>query len=256
MRPVITALAILVLAAVPGGALAGPGTGPPKKTVAVLRFDNNSGDSQYDALGKGIAAMMITDLSSVQSIQLVERERLQDVTNELNLQHSPMFDPKTAASVGKLAGAQYVVTGSILALDPKMRLDTRVIRVETGEIVKTAQVTGEEKKFFDMQQKLAKELLDGLDVALSPEDAERLKKQQAADSIANLKITLQYSQALDLFDRHMYTEAAAKMLPVVRAQPDSRLFQTTYKLMSDRAKSSAEDKAKNKLKGWLKRKIG
>ena len=43
-----------------------------------------------------------------------------------------------------------------------IRIDTRVIRVSTGEIVKTAKVTGDEKKFFDLQQKLSKELLDGL----------------------------------------------------------------------------------------------
>mgnify|MGYP003297987318 CR=1 FL=1 len=35
---------------------------PDRKTVAVLYFDNNTGRSDYDPLGKGIAAMMISDL--------------------------------------------------------------------------------------------------------------------------------------------------------------------------------------------------
>jgi len=121
-----------------------------RKTVAVLSFTNGSGDAQYDPLGKGIAAMMITDLSNVGSIQLVERERLNDLTSEMQLQHSGLVDPATAARVGKLVGAQYVVTGAITALDPRMRLDTRVIRVGSGEIVKTAQVTGDQKKFFEL----------------------------------------------------------------------------------------------------------
>jgi TolB-like protein len=226
-----------------------------RKTVAVLSFTNGSGDAQYDPLGKGIAAMMITDLSNIGSIQLVERERLNDLTSEMQLQHSGLVDPATAARVGKLVGAQYVVTGAITALDPRMRLDTRVIRVESGEIVKTAQVTGDQKKFFELQQKLSRELIKGLDVVLSPEDSARLEAAQQAERIDDLKITLQYSQALDLFDRKQYVDAATTMAQVVHSAPESTLARVTYKMMSDRAKQEARKKTTDKLKGWLHKKI-
>ncbi len=226
-----------------------------KKTVAVLSFDNNSGKADYDPLGKGIAAMMITDLSSVESVQVVERERMQDLVSEMQMQQSKLFDPKTAVQLGKLVGAEYVVTGALMALDPKIRIDTRVIRVSTGEIVKTAKVTGEEKKFFDLQQKLSKELLDGLDVALSPEEAAKLQKQQESERIDDLQVQLEYSEALDRFDRKMYLEAAEKMGDVVRKAPDSVLARNAYKMMQDRAKSTAKKKTTDKLKGWLKGKI-
>jgi len=232
-----------------------PTADPTRKTVAVLSFTNGSGDAQYDPLGKGIAAMMITDLSSVPSIELVERERLNDISGELQLQQSKMVDPATAASLGKLVGAQYVVTGAITALDPRVRLDTRVVRVETGQIVKTAEVTGEQKKFFELQQKLSKALIRGLDVALSPEDSARLEKQQQDERIDDLTVQLHYSQALDLFDRKQYVEAAAKMAGVVKEAPGSSLVRTTYKVMADRAKQEARAKSTNKLKGWLKSKI-
>ncbi|HEX9105963.1 MAG TPA: FlgO family outer membrane protein [Longimicrobiales bacterium] len=234
-----------------------PGSSSPvaKKTVAVLSFDNNSGKDDYDPLGKGIAAMMITDLSSVQSVQVVERERMQDLVNEMQMQQSKFFDQKTAVQLGKMVGAEYVVTGALMALDPRIRIDTRVIRVSTGEIVKTARVTGDQKKFFDLQQKLSKELLDGLDVALSPEEAEKLQKQQEAERIDDLQVQLEYSEALDLFDRKMYFEAAEKMGDVVRKAPDSVLARNAYKMMQDRAKTTAKKKTTDKLKGWLKGKI-
>ncbi len=233
----------------------GPPTAMDKKTVAVLRFDNNSGDTQYDPLGKGIAAMMITDLGSVQSIQLVEREKTQDLIDEMQMQHSALFDQKTAAQMGKLVGAQYVVTGAVVALDPKIRIDTRVIRVETGEIVKTAHVTGEQNKFFDLQQKLSKELISGLDVALSPEEAQKLQEQQESERVDNLMVQLHYSEALDLFDRKLYVEAAEKMGHVMKEAPQSTLVHLTYQMMTDRAKQSAKQKTTNKIKGWLKSKI-
>ncbi len=249
---VLGLLAAVLLAAQPVSHKPDPGD---KKTVAVLRFDNNSGNRDYDPLGKGIAAMMITDLSNVESVQVVEREKMQDLVGEMQMQQSKLFDPKTAVQLGKLVGAQYVVTGALMALDPRIRIDTRVIRVQTGEIVKTAKVMGDEKKFFDLQQKLSKELLDGLDVALSPEQAEKLRQQQDAERIDDLAVQLEYSQALDLFDQKQYVDAADKMGSVLRKAPQSTLVRMTYKMMQDRAKASAKKKTTEKLKGWLRGKI-
>ena len=252
----VSAVLVLALVTITTAAREGPGTRRgDRKTVAVLSFTNGSGDSQYDPLGKGIAAMMISDLSDVPSIQLVERERLSDITSELQLQQTRLVDPKTAASVGKLVGAEYVVTGAITALDPKVRLDTRVVNVETGKIVKAAEVTGEQKKFFDLQQKLSRELIKGLDVALSPEDSARLAQKQESERVDDLKVQLDYSEALDLYDRKMYAEAAEKMAGVVREAPGSTLVHATYKVMADRAKQDAKQKTASKLKGWLHNKL-
>ncbi len=226
---------------------------PERKTVAVLSFTNASGDPQYDPLGKGIAAMMISDLSGVSAIQLVERERLNDLTKEMELQQSDLVDPSTAAQVGKLAGAQFVVTGDIVALEPLLRLDTRVVQVETGEILKTAHVTGEQKKLFELQQKLSRELIDGLEIALSPEDSAALARQQEADRVDDLGVQLQYAQALDLYDQEEYVDAAAKIAQVVRVAPRSALVQATYKVMTDRAKQAAKNKLRDKIRGWLRR---
>ncbi len=248
-------LAVLSVVTLAAGVQRGDAARADRKTVAVLSFTNGSGDAQYDPLGKGIAAMMITDLSDVPSVELVERERLSDITGEMQLQQSKLVDPATAVSVGKLVGAQYVVTGAISALDPRVRLDTRVIRVETGQIVKTAQVSGEQKQFFDLEQKLSRQLIKGLDVALSPEDSARLARKQEQERIDDLSVQLHYSQALDLFDRKLYVEAAEKMAGVVKEAPQSTLVQATYKVMADRARQDAKHKVGSKLGGWLKNKI-
>ena len=42
------------------------------KTVAISYFDNTSGLEKYNPLSKGLADMLITDLSNVQSMRLVE----------------------------------------------------------------------------------------------------------------------------------------------------------------------------------------
>ncbi|HEX7238906.1 MAG TPA: FlgO family outer membrane protein [Longimicrobiaceae bacterium] len=222
-----------------------------RKTVAVLAFDNASGRSEYDALGKGLAAMTITDLSSVEEIRLVEREHLQSLTAELDLQRTPYFDPATAARVGRIAGAEYVVAGALAALEPRVRIDARVIRVETGEIVKTAQATGSEKRIFEVQEKLSDELMQGLSVALSPEAAERLRAEREANRVTELHTVLAFSNALDQFDRRDYAGAAAAMYRVSRAAPGSMLVRLTYQRLRARAAAEAGNRLRNGVNRWL-----
>ncbi|HYD51878.1 MAG TPA: FlgO family outer membrane protein [Gemmatimonadaceae bacterium] len=224
----------------------------PAKTLAVLYFDNRTGNSDYDPLGKGLAAMMITDLAAVEELQVVEREHLQSVLAELERQRSPFFDQATAVKAGKLVGAQYILAGQITAVKPRVRLDTRVINVETSEIVKTAQVTGDEDKFFELQQKLARNLVDGLSIALSPEAQEKLQVQQESNRIDRLNTMVQLSQAMALFDRGEYPDALLKMGPVVRSQPKSLIVQLTYEEMKRRAAAKTNQKAKEKTRDFIR----
>src|SRR5690349_4034733 len=99
----------------------------PKRIVAVLYFDNNTGKPSLDVLRKGFADMMVTDLSAVQQLQVVEREKLQRLLDELKLQRSNYFDPKTIQRLGQGMGAQFAVTGSIVAVDPTLRIDVRLV---------------------------------------------------------------------------------------------------------------------------------
>ncbi|MEO5818797.1 MAG: FlgO family outer membrane protein [Gemmatimonadaceae bacterium] len=253
LRPIFIVLAATALAATAPS----PESLAPKKTVAVLYFDNHTGKPDYDPLGKGIAAMMISDLGSVEEIQLVERERMQDVVKEMETQHTKFYDSSTAVKVGRLAGAEYIVVGAFAALQPKMRIDTRVVRVETGEIVKTAQVTGDEDKFFDLEQKLAKNLIDGLGLALSPEAQAALAAKQEQNRVDAVSTMLNFSKSLNFYDRGEYGDAAQMMLPVVQASPNSMLVRMTFDEMKRRAGAMAAQKAKDKIKsgigGFLRR---
>jgi curli biogenesis system outer membrane secretion channel CsgG len=232
-----------------------PAEEAPRKTVAVLTFDNHSGQTRFDPLGKGLAAMMITDLTQVGSVQIVERERLQDLINEKKLQQTGYFDPATAVAVGRFAGAEYVVTGALSALEPTMRIDTRVIHVGTAEVVKAAHVVGTEDRFFELQQKLSDALIDGLELVLSPEEMQKLREQQEANRIEEMETMLVYSEALDRFDREDYVGALEKMHFVVQRAPQSALVQLTYDLIKKRAEQKARRQTRDALRGLIRRTI-
>src|SRR5439155_67793 len=66
MRPLLLAACLAALATPAAAA----------RTLAVSYFDNNTGKPEYDPLAKGLADMLITDLSAISSLQIVEREKL------------------------------------------------------------------------------------------------------------------------------------------------------------------------------------
>lgn len=216
---------------------------PEKRVVAVVRYDNNTGDGQYEHLGRALSSMMISDLSVLdEKIQLVERERLEELLAELDLQQSAYVDPNSAQSLGMIVGAQYVVAGAFVTAEPIMRLDTRIARVETSEIVTTAEVTGERDALFDLQQQLADELVEGLDLVLTEEERERLQAQQEANRIDDLQTFVAFSEALCLLDYGAYADALDVMQEVQLQAPGSRLVQATMNTLRDRAEEDAKDR--------------
>ncbi|MDB4883894.1 MAG: Curli production assembly/transport component CsgG, partial [Gemmatimonadetes bacterium] len=108
-----------------------------------------------------------------------------------------------------------------------------------------------EDKFFDLEQKLAKNLIDGLGLALSPEQQAALADRQEQNRVDAVSTMLNFSKALNLYDRSEYLDAAQMMLPVVQGSPNSMLFRNVYDEMKRRAAAMAAQKAKDKIKSGL-----
>lgn len=148
------------------------------KTIAVLYFENNSvvDKDKLDPLKKGLADMMITEMSKIKDMKVVERQRIQSILDELNLSETDMVDKSTSQKMGSLLGAQVMLFGGFSNLfGDKLRIDVRIVRTETGETLKAEEETGELDEFLTMLQSLVKKIAADLEVKLSSEDEDRLE---------------------------------------------------------------------------------
>src|SRR2546430_2625885 len=146
------AMSLLVM---PLCAHAAPDTRP---TVAVLYFDYSGKDADMAVLKKGLAQMLISDLSSIDGVRLVERDRLEEILAELKLAQSGKIDASTAAKVGKLLGARYMVLGGYFDLMDTFRADARLVEVETGKVLQSTGASGTPQDFIGVEQKLSEGL--------------------------------------------------------------------------------------------------
>jgi len=241
--PALLAVALTVLPAVASEPL--QGQVQDTSVVGVLKYDNNSGEERYDHLGKAFSSMMISDLSAIPRLRLIERERIEEISAELDLQYSGRVDEESAVSLGMIVGAQYLVLGSFITVDPEIRMNTRVARVETSEIVTTAEVTGQRDALFDLQQRLADQIIEGLEVVLTEEERRQLSDRQEENRIDDLDALIAYSQALCLIDDGSFVEALDVIEGAQSAAPGSRLVSATVSLLQDRAVESGRDRLTN-----------
>lgn len=215
------ALSLLVLPVV---AHAAPDNRP---TVAVLYFDYSGKDADMAVLKKGLAQMLISDLSALDGVRLVERDRLEEILAELKLAQSGKIDASTAAKVGKLLGARYMVLGGYFDLMDTLRADARVVEVETGKVLQSTGAQGKPQDFLGVEQKLSDAIGKILSAkataaAVAPEEPKKAAAPKPPTAL-KVKTALRYSKALDAKDRGDKATAKKELAEVVKEQPDFRL---------------------------------
>ncbi|MFZ5571509.1 MAG: CsgG/HfaB family protein [Thermodesulfobacteriota bacterium] len=142
------------------------------KTLAILPFENNAvtDAEHYEPLRKGLAAMLITDLSKGGgTLKLIERSKIEALLKEIALGQTGSVDPSTAVQVGKLLGAQSIAFGSFMVLGAEVRIDVRIVKVETGELIISESISGKSDAFIELERNLAGKIAESLRVAYQPE---------------------------------------------------------------------------------------
>jgi|GEM_PF-686563 len=136
-----------------------------KATVAVLEFDNAAmvKRDEFAAMTVGVQVMLTNALATNSQVQVVERQKIQDILAEQNLATAGRIEPATAAKIGKIIGARYVLLGAFV-VDPSMtmRLVVRAVNTETSALEYTEQVEGKGDKIFKLVDELAGKLNGGL----------------------------------------------------------------------------------------------
>ncbi|HSS47767.1 MAG TPA: FlgO family outer membrane protein [Thermoanaerobaculia bacterium] len=108
-----------------------------KQKIAILPFREL--DGKPTVLGTYVSEELVTDLFMIGGLDIVERTMLDRVLGEIKLGQTGVIDPETAKKVGKVAGVDAIVTGSITDLQSYVALNCRLIDAQTGHVFAAAQ---------------------------------------------------------------------------------------------------------------------
>jgi len=107
-------------------------------TMAVLPIRTKLTDENVLAALESTGFIMeseITKLDPFTKVKFVTRNRLKQAMSEVKLGESGLIDPDTAQKIGKLTGADYVVSGECNKVGSEFVLSAGILKVETGELV-------------------------------------------------------------------------------------------------------------------------
>lgn len=188
----------------------------PEKSIAVLNFLSLSEDEQWQVLQKGIAEMIITDLSQVDDLKIIERLRVERLREELSLSATGMMDTEKAPRVGKLLGARNLVKGSyLISRDRQLKMDAGIYRAGEVEKPTTADMEGDLAHLFRLEKELVFRILDHFQIALTPEQRDQILKIPTE----NMMAFMNYCRGLDALDNgdfeaaQMYFRQASRIDP-------------------------------------------
>jgi len=141
--------------------------------IAVLAFEDGGSFGQdpedFAALERGIPGMLISELSRHPDARLVDRSETQRLLDEQDMATHGRVDATTAARVGKLVGARYMVFGTFVDLYGRFRVDARIVDVETGDIIHVATANDDREELFDIIVAIADEILADVDLPPLPD---------------------------------------------------------------------------------------
>lgn len=138
-----------------------PATAAAKKdmpSVAVLPFDNMSGDPEQEYFTDGISEDIITDLSKVGGLMVIAR----------NSSFAYKGRSVDIREVGRELGVSSVLEGSIRRAGNRVRINAQLIDARSGGHLWADRFDRELTDIFEVQDEVTRRIVDALKVTLTP----------------------------------------------------------------------------------------
>jgi TolB-like protein len=109
-----------------------------KKVTRVAITEFTYGD-EFNSFTRNVQDILYTNLIQ-RGMTVVEREKMEQVMEELSQSFSGMIDTSTAAQIGKMLGVEAVIVGTVADMGNSVDLRARLVDVEQGAAITAAQV--------------------------------------------------------------------------------------------------------------------
>ena len=212
-------------------------------TVAIVGFENLTGEASYDYLKKAIPNLLITSLEQSKYLDVVAWEKLSDLAGNRDLDVSRPADRDAWFDVCRRAGVDAVVMGSFTKAENLFATDAKVYDVQTKNLVKSSGSRGEG---------VASILRNQID-ALSAEIAAGVGLSASAAAKSAMPITKVTTGSMDAyqlflkgqedFERYYFDDARVSFEKAVEMDPSFAMayyyLARTYGSVADAPKAAA-----------------
>ena len=172
---------------------------PDKPSIAVLPFDNLSGDPKQEYLSDGISENIISALSKISKMFVIAR----------NSTFTYKGKPVNVKQVSRELGVRYVLEGSVQKAEDQLRVTAQLVDATTGNHLWSERYDRGLKDIFALQDDITKKIITALQVKLTEGEQARA----ASKGTDNLDAYLKFLQSMEYMRQYnRESNALAKQL--------------------------------------------
>ena len=203
---------------------------PDKPSIAVLAFNNMSGDPEQEYFADGVVEDVITALSRVKWLFVIARNSSFTYKNK-------SID---ARQIGRELGVRYLLEGSIRRAGQRVRISGQLIEAATGRHIWADRFDGDLSKIFELQDQITTKVVGAVEPSLRLAEIER-SQRKPTESLDAYDLYLRALPATTVYTQAGFKEAEALLRRAVALDP-------TY---ADALAALAECLVRMTLNGWV-----
>jgi adenylate cyclase len=142
-----------------------------KSSIAVLPFDNMSGEAEQEYFSDGISEDLITALSRVRWLTVIAR-------NSTFTYKGKAVDVK---QVGREMGVRYVLEGSVRRAGNRVRITAQLIEAETGAHIWAERYDRQLDDIFELQDEITETITGAIEPEIGAAERERARAKPPGD---------------------------------------------------------------------------
>lgn len=136
-----------------------------KQSVAIMYFENHTGDKKMDSWSIALADLMITDLAQSRYFRVLPENRLFQILKELGLEKEEQILPAMMKKVALQGNVDHIITGSFARAGDMFRVSIKILDPVKGEFVDSGYVDGQGvESFFSMVDRLTTKVKTRFDI--------------------------------------------------------------------------------------------
>lgn len=201
-----------------------------KPSLAIMYFENNTGDESLDHWRKALSDLLIADLSQSKYIMVLSGEKLYNILEELNLLEAKSYSSKVLKKVSTRGGVQYILVGKLAMAGETLRINALLQKASTGNLIASEMVEGRgEGSLFSMVDDLTRKIKASFKLS-EEEIAGDIDKEVGKITTTSSEAYKYYREGMEYFTKGDYLKSIPLMEIAVAFDPE---FAMAYRTMAN-----------------------
>jgi len=218
----VTTLVLAIVGYVFRGHLLSPPTriaeSGPVMSLAVMPFQNKSGDASWDWLGSGLAEMLNADVGESAHLRSVPFDRVRQVFHDLRISANSALDPPTLGHLGESTNADILVWGQYARMDGEIRIDATLQDRKHKRTLQLKSEAPSEKELTAAVDNLAALIRQNL--GLSSDLQKELQAQSFKPGSSSVDALRDYTEGLQLLRQGNNLQARRRLQAATKEDPE------------------------------------